>query len=142
MSAGAKSWASSEAVRKVMLANKGKNTGPEMLVRKALRAAHLGGYRLHWAGAPGKPDIAYPGKRVAVFVNGCFWHLCPTCDPPIPKKHRDYWGPKLLRNRERDAEKWKALGDQGWSIVVLWEHEIRSDLPTAIERVARALKGV
>lgn len=72
--------ASSEAVRHSMQGNRGKNTKPELLVRAHLREAGLTGYRLHWHVA-GRPDVAWPGKRVAVMVNGCFWHRCPHCHP-------------------------------------------------------------
>ena len=65
------------ATRHVMQANKSKNTKPELLVRHALRDAGLPGYRLHWKKAPGKPDVCYPGRKVAVFVHGCYWHRCP-----------------------------------------------------------------
>ena len=64
----------SEVTTKVMKANKSKDTKPEMILRKALREAGFPGYRLHWKKAPGHPDIAYPGRKVAIFVNGCFWH--------------------------------------------------------------------
>ena len=73
-----------------MKGNKGRGTKPELAVRKALREAGYPGYRLNWKGAPGHPDICYPGRRVAVFVNGCFWHQCPVCRPPLPKHNADY----------------------------------------------------
>ena len=71
-----------------MQANKSKNTKPELLVRARLREAGYTGYRLHWKKAPGKPDICFPGRRVAIFVNGCFWHRCPHCALPLLKKER------------------------------------------------------
>ncbi len=68
-----------------MKGNKRANTKPELLVRQRLRAAGLTGYRLEWK-VPGKPDIAFPGRKIAIFVNGCFWHRCPKCNPSQPKR--------------------------------------------------------
>ena len=85
-----------------MQGNKGKNTKPEMLVRARLRAAGLTGYRLQWK-VPGRPDIAWPGKRVALFINGCFWHRHEGCPyATTPKSHVEYWVVKFDRNVERD----------------------------------------
>jgi len=79
----------SEAVSRVMSANRAKDTRPEVALRKALRRAGGRGYRLHYKRVPGRPDIAFVSKRVAVFVNGCYWHRCPKCDLPLPKdQHR------------------------------------------------------
>ena len=86
------------ATRHVMQANKSKNTKPELKVRAALREAGLGGYRLHWKAAPGKPDVSYPGKRVAIFVNGCFWHRCPFCSTRSPQSNVEFWEEKFARN--------------------------------------------
>ncbi|MEE0262695.1 MAG: NUDIX domain-containing protein, partial [Collinsella sp.] len=72
------------AIKKSMKGNKRANTKPELLVRQRLRAAGLTGYRLEWK-VPGKPDIAFPGRKIAIFVNGCFWHRCPKCNPSQPK---------------------------------------------------------
>ena len=100
----------SVATRHVMQANKSKNTKPELRVRAALRDAGLSGYRLHWKKAPGKPDICYPGRRVAIFVNGCFWHRCPHCALPLPKSNVDFWRAKFARNRARDEALGGSLG--------------------------------
>ena len=89
----------SAATRHVMQANKSKNTKPELKVRAALREAGLSGYRLHWKKAPGKPDICFPGRRVAIFVNGCFWHRCPHCGLSMPKSNVEFWEAKFARNR-------------------------------------------
>lgn len=94
-----------ETTKKVMKSNKGKGTGPEVILRKALRDAGHPGYRLNWKKVPGRPDIAYPGKKVAIFVNGCFWHRCPKCNLPLPKTHIDFWEQKFKRNIERDRRK-------------------------------------
>ena len=114
-----------ENVSKSMRSNKGKGTKPELTVRNMLRELGYPGYRLNWKNAPGHPDIAYPGRKVAIFINGCFWHRCPKCNLPMPKSHQDYWLLKFERNVQRDAEKNKALESMGWTVVTIWECEIK-----------------
>ena len=80
----------SPAVHKSMQGNKRADTKPELLMRQHLQEAGLTGYRLQWK-VPGRPDIAWPGKKVALFINGCFWHRCPHCKPAAPKKNIEYW---------------------------------------------------
>ena len=126
---------------RVMSANRGKNTGPELALRKALRHAGLHGYRLHWRSAPGRPDISYPGKKVAIFVHGCFWHRCPKCRMPIPKSHVDFWKSKFEANKRRDREKTKALASDGWSVLTIWECEIERDISLCVSRVQQSLGG-
>lgn len=118
--------ASSFAVHRSMQGNKRKDTKPELLVRERLRAAGLGGYRLQWKVA-GRPDIAWPGKRVALFINGCFWHRCPHCSPSVPKRHVEYWTAKFERNVERDRRNLAALKEAGWTVHVIWECELKKD---------------
>ena len=107
-----------------MQGNKRANTKPELLMRERLRAAGLGGYRLQWKVA-GHPDIAWPGKKVCVFVNGCFWHRCPHCKLSAPKKNVEYWTAKFERNVERDRENVAALEADGWRVHVIWECELK-----------------
>jgi len=97
------------------------------MLRRALRKTGLPGYRLHWRGAPGHPDIAFPRYKVAIFVHGDFWHRCPICALPLPKTHTDFWAAKLERNVQRDREKQSILEAGGWKVFVFWEHEIKSD---------------
>lgn len=132
--------ASSPAVRRTMQANRSKNTNPELQLRKLLRDAGFPGYRLHWKKAPGHPDIAYPARKVAVFVNGCFWHRCPHCNPPVPKSNRDFWTTKFAANTERDASKSEMLTSLGWTVVVVWECELRDAPEKTLEQVVSALK--
>ncbi len=132
---------SSEVTSKVMRANKGKGTGPELILRRALREAGLGGYRLNWKKAPGRPDIAYPGRKVAIFVNGCFWHRCPHCDLPLPKSHTEFWKQKFDRNVERDERKREELRDQGWKVLTVWECEIEGDLSSVIDHISEVVQG-
>ena len=105
-----------------------KDTKPELMIRKAMWAAGLRGYRLHWKKAPGKPDIAFPGKKKALFIHGCYWHRCPSCNLPTPKNNADFWTSKFNRNKERDAENLDKLSAQGWSSLVLWECQVKSDI--------------
>lgn len=113
------------ATHHVMQANKSKNTKPELRVRAALRSAGLSGYRLHWKKAPGKPDICYPGRKIAIFVNGCFWHRCPHCALPLPKSNVDFWMAKFSRNVARDERDQRLLAKEGWTVLVIWECHLK-----------------
>ena len=115
----------SEATRHVMQANRSKNTKPELLVRHLLREAGLPGYRLHWKKAPGKPDVCYPGRKVAVFVNGCYWHRCPHCALPLPKTNVEFWAEKFSRNQARDERSQRLLVEDGWTVLVVWECRLK-----------------
>ena len=130
--------ATSENVAKSMRSNKGKGTKPELVVRKMLRDIGYPGYRLNWKNAPGHPDIAYPGRRVAIFVNGCFWHHCPKCDLPMPKSHQDYWLPKIERNVQRDLENNAQLDRLGWIVVTIWECDLKKR-PNEVRTILKQL---
>lgn len=121
-----------------MKGNVRKGTKPELQLRRLLSEAGFPGYRLHWKQAPGTPDIAYPGRKVAIFVNGCFWHRCPRCSPAMPKSHSDFWGRKFMRNQERDARKVRELEAAGWAVLTIWECELRDDPARAVSRVTAA----
>jgi DNA mismatch endonuclease (patch repair protein) len=104
-----------------------KDTGPEVYVRRLL---HRLGYRfrLHRSDLPGKPDIVLPGRRAVIFVHGCFWHhhSDPSCKlARIPKSRADYWRPKLERNAARDTTHRRALELAGWSVLEVWECQLR-----------------
>ena len=116
--------ASNYAVHKSMQGNKRKDTKPELLVRERLREAGLGGYRLQWK-APGRPDVAWPGKKVCLFINGCFWHRCPHCHPSTPAKNIEYWEAKFARNVERDEKNLSILKADGWKVHVVWECQLK-----------------
>ncbi|MDO4404842.1 MAG: very short patch repair endonuclease [Atopobiaceae bacterium] len=144
----------SVATRHVMQANKSKNTKPELLVRKRLREAGLPGYRLHWKKAAGRPDVCYPGRKVAVFVNGCYWHRCPYCALPMPKTNVEFWEAKFTRNKARDERDQRALLEQGWTVLVVWEcrlkggrleptmRELVNEVTSASKREGGKLRGV
>lgn len=119
-----------------MQANKSKNTKPELLVRARLREAGYTGYRLHWKKAPGKPDICFPGRRVAIFVNGCFWHRCPHCALPLPKTNVEFWKSKFERNRARDSRDNALLVQGGWTVIVVWECMLKKErLESTVRKV-------
>lgn len=131
------------AVRKSMQGNKRKNTKPELLVRKRLREAGYTGYRLDWAKAPGRPDIAFPGRKIAIFVNGCYWHRCPHCNPSMPKKNVSFWEAKFRRNVERDKRALGELEQLGWTAITIWECELKRDnidatMDAVIDRIRSA----
>ncbi|MFZ2161979.1 MAG: very short patch repair endonuclease [Sideroxyarcus sp.] len=106
---------------------KSKDTGPELVVRGLCRALGHTGYRLHRKEFPGKPDIAFMSRKLAIFVHGCFWHGH-DCHGYVrqPKSKQDYWIPKINRNRERDAENLAALKALGWRVLVVWECETKN----------------
>lgn len=130
---------SSPAVTKSMKGNRGRDTAPELELRRLLRLAGFPGYRLHWKKAPGRPDVAYPGRRVAIFLHGCFWHRCPTCKPVLPKSNLEYWGRKFELNQERDARKEAALVDAGWTVITIWECELKADAAGVVQRIVTVL---
>ena len=132
------SWASSQAVRNTMLSNRSSNTGPELVLRRLL---HARGLRYRVSTRPIKSirrtaDIVFGPAKVAVFVDGCFWHRCPD-HATDPKTNSDYWKPKLERNVERDRETDSLLQDAGWLSVRVWEHE---DPESAARRVADVVR--
>ena len=118
-----------------MRANRARDTGPELDLRRALREAGLGGYRLNWK-ALGRPDIAYPGRQLAIFVHGCYWHHCPRCYPNLPKSNRDFWARKFELNQERDARKRAGLEASGWTVIEAWECDVRDHLTEVVANVA------
>ncbi|MDE3113843.1 MAG: very short patch repair endonuclease, partial [Chloroflexota bacterium] len=114
------------ATRVAMVGNAGKGTKPELALRRLLSAAGARGYRLNARAEGIRPDLVWAGRKVAVFVHGCFWHRCPTCRYPLPKSHREFWLAKFRRNRARDRAKRRLLEKAGWHVVEVWEHEIGS----------------
>lgn len=116
-----------------------RNTGPELTLRRKLWALGLR-YRLtSKTPIPGKPDILFPGKKIAVFVDGCFWHGCPT-HGHIPKSRREYWQPKISRTKQRDSETNSRLAQMGWQVFRFWEHEVQDDPAQCASLVEQAVK--
>jgi len=107
----------------VMSRIKAKDTKPEIVLRKALHKKGLR-FRLHVKKLPGKPDIVLTRYRTIIQVRGCFWHKHSCLDGHIPKSRREYWEPKLLHNKQRDAIVDAALRRAGWTVIVVWECKI------------------
>ncbi|MCP2334562.1 very short patch repair endonuclease [Actinoalloteichus caeruleus] len=133
------SKASSRSARAVMRANRRRDTGPEIALRSLL---HKAGLRYRVDVCPlgttrRRADIVFPRKRVAVFVDGCFWHGCPE-HLRAARTNADAWAAKLEGNRVRDAETNRLLRDAGWSVIRVWEHEDPADAAERISRVVRA----
>lgn len=118
------SWASSPGVRRGMQANRGRDTKPELAVRRAAHAAGLR-YRVDYRPIPTlnrRADLVFTRAKVAVFVDGCFWHGCPE-HHTTSKTNARFWADKVRRNRERDNHTDKVLIEAGWAVVRVWEHE-------------------
>lgn len=110
---------------------RGTDSAPELLLRRTLYREGLR-YRLHWRTPCGKADLAFPGKRVAIFVDGCFWHGCPDHYVP-PRSSRPFWSQKLRENVERDQRQTVRLEELGWTVLRFWEHEVEGD-PSHVAR--------
>jgi DNA mismatch endonuclease (patch repair protein) len=101
----------------------GKNTAPEVAVRRLLHALGYR-FRLHRKNLPGTPDIVFPTRRKVIFVNGCFWHAHGCLLGHPPKSHREFWLPKLQNNRLKDRRNIRALRDSGWGVLTVWQCQI------------------
>jgi DNA mismatch endonuclease (patch repair protein) len=126
-----------------MLSNKARDTKPELAVRRLL---HARGLRYRVDHRPimevrSRADIAFTRRKIAVFIDGCFWHVCPI-HATHPKANAEYWAPKLARNVERDAEVTVKLEAAGWTVLRYWEHEAPGDVAAAIEGVLRGAVDV
>ena len=129
----------SKAVRNVMRANKGVDTGPELKLRSLV---HKAGLRYAIDVRPEheinrRADIVFRSAKVAVFVNGCFWHGCPK-HYVLPKTNKQFWSDKVKRNKERDKETKRLLRRRGWRVMILWEHEDFTKPAARIEREVRS----
>jgi|SRR5579864_4117517 len=118
---------------------RGRNTRPERRLRSALWMAGLR-YRLHVAALGARPDLILPARRVAVFVDGCFWHGCPL-HYVRPRSRTEHWKDKLRENVDRDRRQTLELEARGWRVVRIWEHEIDEMLSGVVETVRRAAFG-
>ena len=113
----------SENMRKI----RAKNTSPELLVRRLVHGMGFR-YRLHVPDLPGKPDLVFARRNKVIEVRGCFWHAHGKCiDSHVPKSRLDYWGPKLQRNRSRDATNVRNLKSLGFRVLVVWECEVKNE---------------
>lgn len=108
------------------------NRSTERKLRSSLVGAGISGFQLHPHSIPGKPDFVFPAHKLAVFVDGCFWHGCPDCYIR-PQTSQAYWDEKLSRNRKRDASVNKELRAAGWTVLRFWEHQLKR--PKKIRRM-------
>ena len=131
-------WASSPGVRRSMRSNKGRDTGPELALRSAVHALGLR-YRVNarpLKGVRRTADLVFSRARVAVFLDGCFWHGCPE-HHTVAKTNGEFWARKVSENRRRDRDTDAKLAEAGWRSVRVWEHE---DPVVAAERVRAAVR--
>jgi DNA mismatch endonuclease (patch repair protein) len=131
------SWATTRAVRAVMRANRSRDTKPEVRLRSALFAMGLR-YRVAYRPLPGlrrTADVAFTRARVAVFVDGCYWHGCPEHHRPA-RKNAEFWLEKIAANKKRDAETTRALIEAGWRVIRIWEHD---PVEPAVQRIVQAV---
>jgi DNA mismatch endonuclease (patch repair protein) len=129
---------SSNQRRANMAAIRSKDTQPELAVRKFLFRNGLR-FRLHAKYLPGKPDIIFPSRKLAIFVHGCFWHGCKKCidGKRMVKSNSDYWMSKVEGNRRRDSRNKRALRASGWNSLTIWECEV-----TTTKRLTILLDGI
>jgi DNA mismatch endonuclease (patch repair protein) len=119
---------SSSDRRKTMRAVKGKGGGLERRLFAMLAGMGLHGWTKNAPDVLGKPDVVFREEKVAIFVDGCFWHDCPVCQRKLPKTNREYWEQKINRNAERDKRYTEQLHSEGWTVIRIWGHEIRDKL--------------
>ena len=116
---------------------KSKNTAIEMILRRKLY--NLGyRYRIHSAGIPGKPDIVFSGKKIAVFCDSAFWHGKKYLEGEKFKTNSEFWEKKISQNIERDAKVNSRLAQSGWQVLRFWDHEIKQNLDSCVEQIKLA----
>lgn len=120
-----------------MAAIRSRDTGPERALRRALFAAGVRGWRLHRRDLPGCPDLAFSRPRVAVFIDGAFWHGHP--EHFAPGKSGPYWDAKIRRTQERDRQANQALTAAAWTVIRFWDFDVRADLPRCVATIAQAV---
>lgn len=103
------------------------NRSTEMKVELALVDAGVEGWEKHSREILGKPDFYFPDHRLAVFVDGCFWHACPVCQRRVPASRAEFWRNKIDENRRRDNRQRRKLRRQGYHVMRVWEHELKRD---------------
>ena len=116
---------------------RGKNTWPEVKLRKLLWSEGVRGYRIHY-NLPGKPDIVFIKKKIAIFIDGCFWHKCPICFQE-PETRKEFWMKKIQSNIERDRKVDEQLKNDGWTIIRIWEHEIKKEPENTVKKIIALL---
>lgn len=133
---------SEEDRRRTMSAVHSKNTSLERRLYAMLAGMGCRGWTKNDSTLPGKPDATIIANRVAIFVDGCFWHGCPICAGKKPSTNKEYWSEKIRRNRARDAVTTDELCRRGWTVVRFWEHELSkgADYTQVRQRIRQALE--
>jgi DNA mismatch endonuclease, patch repair protein len=116
---------------------KGKNTGPEVKLRKLLFAHGIRGYRIHY-NLPGKPDIVFVKKKIVIFIDGCFWHKCPICFQE-PETRKEFWMKKIQSNMDRDKKVNELLQTNGWMVIRFWEHDVRKQPEKIVAEIRKLI---
>ncbi len=115
-----------------------KNTMPEVKLRKVLSAAGIRGHRIHF-NLLGKPDIVFTKKKIAIFIDGCFWHKCPICFQE-PETRKEFWMKKIQSNIDRDKKVNKQLKDDGWKVMRFWEHDVRKNPDKVVKKISAMIE--
>lgn len=137
------SWAVSEATRRSMQGNRGRDTGPEIAVRRVVHSRGLR-YRVDARPLPAlnrRADLVFSRAKVAVFIDGCFWHGCPD-HHTVAKANATYWAEKVASNRQRDLDTSERLREAGWLVLRFWEHQPSSEVAEAVVRAVQERRGV
>jgi DNA mismatch endonuclease, patch repair protein len=125
---------------KIMSSVGQKDTGAELLLRRALHRAGLR-YRLHDQSLPGSPDLVFPQFRAVVFVHGCYWHAHGCYRSTVPKSRKKFWVEKFAANRKRDSRKKNLLIDNGWRVLTIWECALRGKSAKSATAIAKGVKS-
>lgn len=131
-------WLTKDQRSRNMAAIRSKGTKPEERLHTLLRQMFPRRKIVEHPDATGKPDFSIPSLHLMVFADGCYWHGCPQ-HGRIPEDNRDYWGPKLERNRTRDRRVKHELQRQGWTVVRVWDHDLKGEMTSAAGKIKRGL---
>ena len=119
---------------------KSGDTGPEIKLRKLLFKKGIRGYRVHY-NLPGKPDLVFTKIKMAIFIDGCFWHKCPVCFKE-PATRKDFWLKKITNNTKRDKKINMKLEELGWVVLRFWEHDIRKNPLLVVDKIIKLKKSI
>ena len=119
----------------IMSQIRGTKTKPELIVKRNIDGRKL---RYQPKGIPERPDFANKTKKVAVFIDGCFWHKCPRCYKP-PKSNKKYWKAKIERNTKRDKDVNRKMKQEGWTVIRFWEHQVKENEFYVLKKINKQL---
>lgn len=126
--------------KRTMQAVKSKGTGLEKRLFAMLAGMGIGGWKKNVKNITGRPDVAFLNQKIAIFVDGCFWHGCPHCRRKLPETNHEYWERKIKRNVELAESYNEQLSRDGWTVIRIWEHEIK-DIATLKPRLKELKSG-